>query len=60
MESVGDVSADFQKSMVNMMLDTDASAVPSIEQLTAGNYTMGLPNISELGAEETADVKASP
>ena len=60
MESVGDVSADFQKSMVSMMLDTDASAVPSIEQLTSGNYTLGLPNISELGAEETADVKTSP
>lgn len=42
LESVGDVSGDLQKSMMAMVLNTDASEVPSIEQLTQGNHTMDL------------------
>lgn len=42
MESVGDVSGDLQKSLMSMVLDTDASEVQSIESLTAGNHTMDL------------------
>lgn len=57
MESVGDASGDLQKSMMNMLLETDSAAVPSIQQLTAGNYTMDLtPTL----VEETEDVEASP
>lgn len=42
LESVGDVSGDLQKNLMSVALDTDASEVPSIEQLTAGNHTMDL------------------
>jgi hypothetical protein len=41
-ESVGDASGDLQKSMMGVALDTEASAVPSLEQLTQGNYTVEL------------------
>lgn len=42
LESVGDASSDLQKSMMSMVLDTDASEVPSINQLTGGNHTVDL------------------
>jgi hypothetical protein len=42
MESVGDVSGDLQKGMQNMLLDTDASEVPSMDELTNGNVAVDL------------------
>ena len=54
LESVGDVSGDLQKSMQSMVLDTDASEVPSMEQLTEGNHTMGL-----LPEEAKAEIMAA-
>jgi hypothetical protein len=55
MESVGDVSGDLQRSLQGMVLDTDASEVPSMDQLTAGEHTVDL--LPEAVPEES-DVKA--
>lgn len=53
MESVGDVSGDLQRSMMNLALDTDASEVPSIAQLTEGNHTVDMIPVIETEAQES-------
>lgn len=42
LESVGDASGDLQKSMMSMVLDTDATEIPSIGKLTSGDHTVDL------------------
>lgn len=42
MESVGDVSGDLQRGLQSMLLDTDSSEVPSMDDLTQGNVTVDL------------------
>lgn len=54
MESVGDVSGDLQRSMMQMVLDTDASEVQSLHQLTEGNHSMDLMPVDQ---REEADVE---
>lgn len=54
MDSVGDVSGDLQRSLQGMVLDTDASEVPSIEQVSAGNHTVDLLPV-RTGEEANAD-----
>lgn len=41
-ESVGDASGDLQRSMMQVSLDTDASEVPRLEQVTGGNHTVDM------------------
>lgn len=42
LESIGDASGDLQRSMMSMVLDTDATEIPSIKALTSGDHTMDL------------------
>lgn len=42
MESVGDVSGDLQRGLQSMLLDTDASEVPTMDELTQGNLAVDL------------------
>jgi hypothetical protein len=56
MDSVGDASGDFQQSLMKMVLDTDAAPVPSIQQVTSGNYTLDIiPREKGAKAELTLD-----
>jgi hypothetical protein len=51
MESVGDVSGDLQKSLMKLSLDTDASVVPQLSQLSAGNHTVDYLPVMDVGPE---------
>lgn len=53
LESVGDNSGDLQNSLMKMALDTDASEVPSIGELTGGDHTTDL--LPELTKKEMAE-----
>lgn len=60
MESVGDVSGDLQRNMMNLALDTDASEVPSIAQLTEGRHTVDMiPQLIEK-EEDVVDGELEP